>query len=236
MKLPLLLSVPHAGLQVPPEAVPFCVLTPRQIEEDGDEGAAEIYDLAPKVEVYLTTKIARCIVDLNRDLDDQRPDGVVKTHTCLEVPVYERFPPPGVVDALLSRYHLPYHRDLTRLARPPVRCGIDCHTMLAKGPPIGPGPGLERPWVCLSNGEGTCPQPWIEALQRCFREVWDGPVQINEPFKGGFIARRHASEMPWIQLEISRASFASNREKRQGVLEALRMFCSEVFQRVVSGQ
>ena len=43
MKLPLLLSVPHAGLQVPPEAASYCVLTPRQIEEDGDEGAAEIY-------------------------------------------------------------------------------------------------------------------------------------------------------------------------------------------------
>ncbi len=31
MKLPLLLSVPHAGLQVPPEAAPYCFLNPRQI-------------------------------------------------------------------------------------------------------------------------------------------------------------------------------------------------------------
>ena len=236
MKLPLLLSVPHAGLQVPSEAAPYCVLNPRQILEDSDEGAAEIYDLAPEVAAYRTTGIARCIVDLNRGPGDRRPDGVVKTHTCLEAPVYGRSPPPEVVDALLSRYYRPYHRDLTRLARPPVRCGIDCHTMLAKGPPIGPGPGLERPWVCLSNGEGTCPQPWIEVLQRCFREVWDGPVQLNHPFKGGFVTRSHAAEMPWIQLEICRAPFASNQAKRRGVLKALQLFCAEVFQTAFSGQ
>ncbi len=228
MKLPLLLSVPHAGLQVPPEAAPYCFLNPRQILEDSDEGAAEIYDLAPEVAVYRTTAIARCIVDLNRGPGDRRADGVVKTHTCLEVPVYERHPPREVVDALLSRYHRPYHRDLTRLARPPVRCGVDCHTMLAKGPPIGPGPGLERPWVCLSNGGGTCPPEWISILQRCFQQVCDGLVAINDPFKGGFIIRAHAAEMPWIQLELSRSPFASDSEKRHMVRTALVKFCSDI--------
>jgi N-formylglutamate amidohydrolase len=228
VKLPLLLSVPHAGLRVPPEAAPHCVANPRQILEDSDEGAAEIYDLAEEVEAYRTSEIARCIVDLNRDPDDRRPDGVVKTHTCLEAPVYETFPPPEVVDALLSRYHRPYHRDLKRLARPPVRCGIDCHTMLAKGPPIGPGPGLERPWVCLSNASGTCPPGWISILQRCFQQLCDGSVTINNPFKGGFIIRAHACELPWIQLELSRGPFAPNSEKRHMVLTALSKFCHDI--------
>ena len=35
MTLPILLSVPHAGLGVPEEVRRYCVLTPRQIEKDG---------------------------------------------------------------------------------------------------------------------------------------------------------------------------------------------------------
>jgi len=38
-----------------------------------------------------------------------------------------------------------------------VMLGIDCHTMAAKGPPIGPDPGKERPLVCLSNARRDLP-------------------------------------------------------------------------------
>ena len=46
-------------------------------------------------------------------------------------------------------------------------------------------------------------------------------MTINDPFRGGFITRSHAAEMPWVQLEMSRAPFASNAEKRQRMLRAL---------------
>jgi formiminoglutamase len=223
--LPLLLSVPHAGLRVPCEAEPYCILTPRQIAEDSDDGAAEIYALEPRVAAFQTSGVARAIVDLNRAPDDRRPDGVVKTHTCWNVPVYHEFPPEDVVSVLLDRYYWPYQRGLTRLAAGGAMLGIDCHTMLAKGPPIGPGPGVERPWVCLSNGGGTCPPSWIEALRKCFQEVFDGPVTINDPFRGGYITRTHAAELPWVQLELSRAPFLDLGAKRQRVLEALTAWC-----------
>lgn len=225
MSLPLLLSVPHAGLHVPPEAAPYCVLTPRQIVEDSDQDAAEIYALESEVVAWQTTDVARAIVDLNRAPDDRRADGVVKTHTCWNVPVYRELPPEPVVQTLLKRYYRPYHEGLTRLAGRDVVLGIDCHTMLAKGPPIGPGPGLERPCVCLSNADGTCPQPWIESLRLCFQEVFEGPVTINDPFRGGYITRQHAAELPWVQLEVSRALFLRPAQKRERVLDALAAWC-----------
>lgn len=225
MRLPLLLSVPHAGLRVPPEAEPYCILTPRQVAEDADQGAAEIYALESEVVAYQTTDVARAIIDLNRAPYDRRPDGVVKTHTCWNVPVYLELPPDEVIEVLLQRYYWPYQQGLSRLARSEAILGVDCHTMLAKGPPIGPGPGVERPWVCLSNGEGSCPQPWIESLRNCFQEVFEGPVRINDPFQGGYITRAHAAELPWVQLEFSRAPFLDLAEKRQRVLAALTSFC-----------
>ena len=222
MTLPLLLSVPHAGLVVPPEAEPYCILAESEIVEDGDAGAVEIYDLESAVAAFHTTDIARAIVDMNRPEDDRRRDGVVKTHTCWNVPVYREPLPEATAGRLIDRYHRPFHRRLTELAaerRP--RLAIDCHTMAAEGPPVGPDAGRERPWICLGYGEGTCPHRWIEALKACFEDLIGNRVTINDPFSGGYITRYHSSEMPWLQLELSRAPFLSDRDKRQMVHTAL---------------
>ena len=93
--------------------------------------------------------------------------------------------------------------------------------MLAVGPPIGPGPGQERPHVCLGNAAGTCPEAWMVCLERSFREQFGRRVAVNEPFRGGFIIRSHAAEMPWVQLELSLAPFAADLDKRRRVLRAL---------------
>jgi formiminoglutamase len=82
MKLPLIVSVPHAGLTVPEEVRSYCVLTPKQILADCDEGAAEIYNLKSEAAAYITTSVARAIVDMNRAENDRGRDGIVKTHTC----------------------------------------------------------------------------------------------------------------------------------------------------------
>ena len=226
MTLPLLVSVPHAGLSVPPEVAHLCVLGPREVAEDGDVGAAEIYAIEDAVAAYATTDVARAIVDLNRATDDRRKDGVVKTHTCWDVPIYRHEPSAATVAALLDAYYRPYHERLSNLAGPAVKLAIDCHTMAAVGPPVAPDPGVERPWVCLSNGDGTCPHAWLETLQGCFEDAFGPHVTINHPFTGGYITRRHAAEMPWVQLELSRAPFATDAEKREHVLAALRAWVS----------
>ena len=221
MKFPILLSVPHAGWKIPPEVQDICILSEKDIIEDGDVGAAEIYyPLEEKVKAFLTTEIGRAIVDLNRAENDFWKDGVIKTHTCWDVPVYNSFPSEAVIEALLEKYYRPYHRQLTGGAQE-MLLGIDCHTMAAKGPPVGPDPGKVRPRLCLSNADGTCPQRWMEIFRDSFARIFDGEVSINFPFKGGHITRSHACELPWMQLEISRAPFLSNPEKSRLVLESL---------------
>lgn len=222
MALPILASVPHAGVRVPPEVADVCLLSPAQIAADGDEHAAAIYDIGAEVRHYVTTDIARAVVDLNRAEGDRRPDGVVKTHTCFNEPVWREPLGERVVETLLVRHYRPYHVQLGELAGQDVRLAVDCHTMLAVGPPIGPGPGQERPHVCLGNADGTCPEGWMACLERSFREQFGPRVTVNAPFRGGFITRSHAAEMPWVQLELSRAPFAADSEKRRRVLRALR--------------
>jgi len=223
--LPLLLSVPHAGLAVPPEVRELCVLTAADILADSDEGAEAVYGgLRDRAAAFVTTDIARAVVDLNRAENDFRKDGVIKTHTCWDVPVYREPPSRALIERLLAAYHRPYHARLSAAARS-VRCGVDCHTMAAQGPPVGPDPGRPRPAVCLSHAGFTCPDSWLASMARAFEEAFERPVSLNEPFRGGFIVRSHAAEMPWVQVELSRDPHLDLEEKSRRVGEALTRWC-----------
>ncbi len=228
MSLPLLISVPHAGELVPPEVEALCLLTHEEIIADGDEGADKIYDFPAEVGLYLTTEIARAIIDLNRAPDDFRADGVIKTHTCWNNKVYSTFPDADLQKLLLAKYYYPYHQRLQDFTDSEVILGVDCHTMAEFGPPIGPGAGQKRPMICISNGGSNCPEPWFELMIHCFREEFGEDVRANDPFKGGYIIRNHCSRLPWLQLELSRSADLPVTVKREKVLNCLRKWCASV--------
>lgn len=230
MTLPLLVSIPHSGLTIPPEVKDLCILAKKDIVADSDSGAAEIYDIAAEVAACQTTDIARAIVDLNRAADDFRKDGVIKTHTCYNVPVFSSQPDRALVATLLGQYHRPYHDSLSRLSRrAAIICGLDCHTMATIGPPESPNPGKKRPLVCISNADGTCPDAWLAKLAGIFRKLFPGEqITVNTPFRGGYIIRRHATELPWLQLEFSRTGHFSNEAKREALLDALAHWIKQI--------
>ena len=227
MTLPLIISVPHAGLTVPQEARDYCALSPEQVLADSDEGAGEIYDMKSEVAIHITTDIARAVVDMNRAEDDRGQDGVVKTHTCYNARVYCQPLPEDVVEALLERYYLPYHQRLSESAAD-AKFGVDCHTMAAVGPPCSKDSDCQRPNICLSNAHGTCPKDWFDKIIHSFKESFNNDISVNHPFKGGYIIRSHSSELPWVQVELSRAPFLKTGEKRERVLMALKLFCRMV--------
>jgi N-formylglutamate amidohydrolase len=227
MTLPLLLSVPHAGLIIPPEVENICALSKKEIVEDGDERAAEIYlPLQKEVSALVTTVVARAILDMNRAEEDRSKDGVVKTHTCWDVPVYRGFPSEEIIAILIERFYRPYHISLTQHAEI-AKLGVDCHTMAAQGPPVGPDSGKERPAICISNANFTAPQEWIISLAECFRNAFEMEASINYPFKGGYIISSHAKELPWIQLELSQTPSFTNEEKSSRVIKALGNWCKK---------
>ncbi|MBD3336877.1 MAG: hypothetical protein GF355_15300 [Candidatus Eisenbacteria bacterium] len=206
VKLPYLISVPHAGLRVPGLVADRCALTAEEIAADGDERAAEIYlPLQDRVARLVTTDVARAVVDLNRPRGDRSTDGAVKTQTCWGVPVYSRFPGEAIVEQLLQRFYDPYHRELATVPAQEIRCGIDAHTMAGTAPPVAPDAGQDRPPICLSNAGGAaCPEPLFESLARALEESFQMRVARNRPFRGGHIIRHHGRRMPWVQLELSR--------------------------------
>ena len=227
MTLPILISVPHAGFEIPPEVETYNLLTQEEIICDGDEGASEIYAIESHVQAYATTDIARAFLDVNRSTNDRGRDGVVKTHTCWDVPIYMGQLPEDLIEVMIRKYYQPYHEKLILFATD-VKFGIDCHTMAEIGPPIGPDPGQERPLVCLSDADGTFPSYWLETLRGCFQQSFQVEVSLNQPFKGGYIIQAHASEIPWVQVEISRTDHLDNEEKKKKFIETIRKFYSTI--------
>lgn len=234
MRLPLLISVPHGGLDVPPELRPFLRIGPDLIEAGSDVGSFEVYSSLgeDRVLAYRAQRWARVLVDVNRGADNRKPDGVIKTFVQGHM-VYDPYPDPAVIETVIERYHAPYHRDLERLARlPGVKLGVDCHTMFASAPPDAPDPqGSSRPMICLSDGGGTSlPSGWMDGLARHLRQQF-GPTQVkvNEPFNGGHIVRRHSARLPFVQIEISRSEALGWQEKGERVHAALAGFCQEQF-------
>jgi formiminoglutamase len=177
----------------------------------------------------------RAVVDLNRAPDDtapDNPDGVIKSHTIYNVPVYRPggLPDRALQQILLDRYYVPYHRFLAEaVGREDLRLGVDCHSMAALSPPIEADAGTPRPLICLGNlgddaGEATapfdhvtCPPDLVRFMADAFVRVFrheeveievPAAATMNVPFNGGYITRTAGSgPLPFVQIEMSRALY-----------------------------
>ncbi|MGO4886246.1 N-formylglutamate amidohydrolase [Anaerobacillus sp. MEB173] len=244
-KLPLVISVPHGGLMIPTNLMKKCLLSIEEILLDCDTWSQELYDFQDVVEEYVTTPIARIVVDMNRDKDDlppRNPDGVVKTRSVVQKQVWNSSE--GLtkeeIEVLISDYYKTYHHKLEQASRHPnVRLGIDCHTMLDVGPMPNSTTWEKRPLFCLGNRGNKHAQPDSEPttapaelmhklkglLEKKFSHYpsVDGSVPLvtfNEPFSGGYITKHHGNkgDIPWIQLEINRRLYLADAKNPMAII------------------
>ena len=225
-KLPVLISIPHGGVEIPKELERKTRLNAADLFEDGDALTQKIYDLGDAVGAVLKTPIARAFVDLNRAPQERPPtypDGVVKKHTTNGKNIFKNNVSlnDAEIRVLLDQYYFPYHDALTRLARAKnMALAIDCHSMLARAPVSSLEPGKKRPIFCVSNRGGkdgyadqnfpklSCAPELIQKLAQCLQNAFEletDDVRINDPFHGGYITRQHGlNPLPWIRVEMNR--------------------------------
>ncbi|MDH3834769.1 MAG: N-formylglutamate amidohydrolase [Nitrosopumilus sp.] len=218
-KLPILLSIPHGGTQRPPELDGHLCITEEDLFDDSDPFVIEIYDLGDKVQRVIKTNIARAFVDLNRSLQDlppQNPDGLIKSKTCYEKPIYikDREPDESLRTMLIEMYYKPYHRQIQKsISELDLQLCLDCHSMAEFAPSIAPDKNKkERPIFCLSNQNGsTSSDEMIELLAKCICESFSiekKDIKLNDPFKGGHITKTYGNNsVPWIQIEMNRNQY-----------------------------
>jgi len=216
--LPVLVSIPHGGLDEPDEISGRVNLSEEEILGESDAFTRRIYDLGDRVRRVIKAEVARAIIDLNRDAERLPPsdyDGVIKDVTTYGVAVYKpgKAPGPDLIEHLLERYYEPYFEKIEAAIRDEsLELCIDCHSMAAVGPTLAKDAGERRPMLCLGNAFGkSCSDETLERLRDCFAKAFDLPreeVGLNSPFPGGHITRTYGNNpRPWVQIEMSRAMY-----------------------------
>ncbi len=255
-KLPILLSIPHGGTRKPAELEGHLSITDKDLFDDSDPFAVELYDLGDKVERVIKTDIARAFVDLNRSLQDMppdNPDGLIKSKTCYDKPIYVHGlePDDSLRTMLVEMYYRPYHHAIQKgIDELDLKLCLDCHSMASFAPYFSPDKSKsKRPLFCISNNDGkTSSQEMMELLADSISKSYSvdrKEISLNDPFHGGHITRTYGNNpAPWIQVEMNRDLYLSgewfdqntlkiNEEKLKGLNRmfenALTQFCDECF-------
>ena len=252
-RVPVLLSVPHAGraytarllalARLPASALalledPF---VDRLVDEGVAAGAAAIVASVPRAEI-----------DLNRALDDLDPAmvtvrapprtsqplssrasfglGLIPSRLAGHGAIWRCGLAPAEVERRIGDVYEPYHRELAdTLARLRDRFGVavllDCHSMPLRGPAAA--------MVVLGDRGGVTCGEWLIAAAEAACGADRLPTARNEPYAGGEIVARHgapADNIHAIQIELDRSLYLASdgRPDASGVARMSRLIAALV--------
>lgn len=217
-KLPVLLSIPHGGIEVPEEIADKVCLDKYELFHNSDACTLELFDHSSGVAEVVSTNISSAIVDVDRAkaaLPPKEVDGVFKYKTNQGKMIYcEDFAPDQqLMNRLIENYYEPYHRKIAyRLKEKDVKLAIDCHTMNNIAPSNAEDANQPRPLISLGNAKGkSCDYEILERLADCIQvtfNIGDMDVAINKPTDGGYITKKYGKNpIPFIYLGINKSLY-----------------------------
>ncbi len=215
-EVPVLLSIPHTGVEVPPDVWEGFADGEPKLLPDTDWHLHRLWDFAPALGIRVVhARFHRYVVDLNRSTDraplypGRNETGLVPMSTFAETPIYRNGHEPDEfeVHTRVARYWEPYHVELeSQLQRLRDKHGyavlFDAHSIRSEVPRFFEG---RLPDLMLGDVSGASAAP---DLASAVREALRGGIfteQSNDPFRGGFITRKFGkpdSGMHALQLEM----------------------------------
>ena len=214
---PILVSIPHAGAEVPEEVAEDLAISSQDLLGYTDLYTDQIFNI--KGVHLLENSISRVIVDVNRAPDDisreyeKAAEGVTVHTTWDGKNVYKKEPSQETVDLLIKKYHDPYHEQIDEII-PKVQFLIDGHSYLPVGPKLKADSGEPRPDINLGNMNfSTCGRDKTVFFREFFEER-GYTVRINFPYTGKYILGHHCHRrrippflVPGIQIEINQGLY-----------------------------
>lgn len=214
---PILISIPHASTKVPDEVKDIVALSQKELLGYTDLYTDEIFDIQNVYKVQY--EYSRVIADVNRAPDDiskeyeLSAEGVIVHTTWDGKSVYKSEPTQEMIDALISKYHEPFHEALEEYI-PKVQFLIDCHSFLPYGPKLKSDSGIARPDINLGNVNFSSCTREHTVFFRSFFEDHGYNVSINFPYVGKYILGHHCHRrrippflVPGIQIEINQGLY-----------------------------
>lgn len=219
-KAPLIVSIPHSGIDIPDDIAPSLASLPLA-RHDADLHVHELYAFAEELgATIICTAISRTVIDVNRDpsgaslYPGQTTTGLCPTETFDGVPLYKEGREPDDAEVARRRelYFAPYHDALEtelfqlREAHPRVVL-YDAHSIRSVVPRLFDG---ELPVFNIgTNGDTSC-DPVLTERVAAICGASGQPTVINGRFRGGWITRHYGhpdSEVHAIQMELAMRAY-----------------------------
>lgn len=241
VETPVVVEVPHAGLDVPAEYLAQLVAPARSIGRDADLYVDELYADAPACgATLLVAHTSRYVLDLNRseeDWDDagaRAPRGIVWRLTTDGEPALARPLTPAELEARIDAVHRPYHRALREaLDRKRARFGwvvlLAAHSMpsVARTGHVDAS-SARADVVPGTQGRTTAADVVIDAVDAHARDR-RFTVRHDDPYRGGFTTRHYGRPREGIhavQVELARRLYMDEATLERGAgFVPLRAWC-----------
>jgi N-formylglutamate deformylase len=212
---PLLLSLPHSGIEL--RGLEQHFVSPWLAQRDADWWVGELYSFALALGATIVrTEVSRSVIDVNRDPSGRSLyPGLAVTELCPTTtfdgePLYRDgvIPSPAEIDNRRRDYFDPYHaalRDETArlLAEHPRVVLYDCHSIRSHIPRLFEG---TLPQFNIGTNDGKSCDPELSAAVEAACAHSDFSHVLNGRFKGGYITRFHgkpAEGLHALQMELA---------------------------------
>lgn len=243
---PLLVSMPHVGLEIPDEIkenmtdVALCMV-------DTDWYIDRLYDFLADMDVsIISARYSRYVVDLNRGTDGaalypgKAETTLCPTHTFDGEALYKNEHKPDIENRT-AKYWKPYHdqlsAELARLKEIHGRAMLwDAHSIKSHVPGLFEG---RLPDLNLGTGDGSSADPALTEKLDAILQNSPYSSALNGRFKGGYITRNYGDPKNNIhaaQLEISQITYmdeAPNANFQKAKADKLRPLLKNLTQTMI---
>jgi N-formylglutamate deformylase len=249
-KVPIIISVPHCGLEIPKELRGLYLDSQLSSLDDADWFVHDLYNFASEMGITIIyAKYHRWLIDLNRDVksaplynDGRLITGLCSTTDFFGNPIYKegKTPNQNEIDNRLKKYFWPYYSKVeSLLAERKAEFGEallwDAHSIRKHVPTIQKD---AFPDMILGNDNLTTASKLL--IDTAFNTLSEGEFQVNHnaPFKGGHITRyfgKPDSNISGLQLEMNKVLYMDDTETKFDVERAdkVRAVLTPVFEQLI---
>lgn len=251
---PVVVEVPHAGLQMDPASMAFSRAPVQALARDADLFVDELAQDAPDEGASLiVSRMSRYEVDLNRDPDEtdylavegaageSKPWGVLWRSTTGGDPALDGPVRTIELERRLALTYWPYHQALDAMVQRKLRrfgvvVLLSLHSMPSD--PLQDVASRRRlPDVVIGTQRKTTASPGLVAEVERLARAQGWSVGHDDPYAGGATTRRHGQPEQGrhaIQLELARRLYMNERTCVQKAHEfaAIRALCRRLVARL----
>ena len=227
-KVPILISVPHCGVEFPEELKDLFVDSKRKQPDDTDWFIHQLYDFASEMGITLIhANLSRWVIDLNRNPESKAlyDDGRIITGLTTDTDFFgeaiykeeKSVPDAKEISRRKELYYNPYHDKIAELLQDiKTEFGeallFDAHSIRKEVKTINSEP---FPDLILGTNDGKTASEAIVNVAKEFLDNKAYSFSYNHPFKGGQITRSFgdpANKINAIQLEMAKVNYMNDDE------------------------